>query len=180
MVDRIQRLACRALWVQTATEARAAGLAHLLGASPLLLPEEREFYRDVIAQDERRHSRICRDLARQLGDPEAIRPSTFHEERDDLEKVVSMLTVERIFMRGIEHAVSLFGQWGTEFSDGFRTIEREERPHIAHGRAVLHRLARTPDVAIAARRFRDTAIAGFRKELVEPFAEIINWRPEET
>lgn len=173
MTDRIRQLACQALWVQVATEARAAGLAHLLGASPILTPEERDFYRDVMGPDERRHSRICHDLARQLGKPDAIAPGIFHEERADLEKVVSMLTVERLFVRGIDRAVAFFGQWGREFAEGFRLIEREERPHIVHGRAVLRRLVRDPEVAAAARRFRGAAVAGFRTELVAPFAEIV-------
>lgn len=176
MTDRVQALACRALWVQVATESRAAGLAFRLGASPLLTPEERDFYRDVMFPDERSHARICHILARQLGEPDAIPPGIFHEERADLEKVVSMLTVERLFVRGIDRAVAFFGQWGREFAEGFRTIEREERPHIAHGRAVLHRLTRDPEVAAAARRFRGAAVAGFRTELVTPFAEIVGGR----
>lgn len=173
MTDRVRALACQALWTQTATEARAAGLAHLLGGSPLLTPEERDFYRDVMGPDERRHARICRDLARQLGEPVAIAPGIFHEERADLEKVVSMLTVERLFIRGIERTVAFFGQWGSQFAEGFRLIELEERPHLVHGRAVLRRLMRDPAVVADARQFRRSAVIGFRAELVAPFAEII-------
>jgi hypothetical protein len=45
-----------------------------------------------------------------------------------LEKVVSMLTVERLFLCGIDQAVAFFGQWGREFAEGFRTIEQSFKP----------------------------------------------------
>lgn len=170
--DRTRALACRALWLQTATEARAAGLAFRLGASPLLTAEERDFYRDVMFPDEQRHGRICRELARELGDPDAAPPGVFHEERSDVEKIVSMLTVERLFIGGIDRAVAFFGQWGPAFAQGFRLIEREERPHIAHGRRVVRRLV-ADGRRVEVRQFRAAAVAGFRQELLEPFAEIL-------
>jgi len=173
MADRIQNLACQAIWLQTATEARAAGLAFRLGASPLLTAEEREFYRDVMFPDEQHHSHMCHDLALELGTPEAIPLGIFHEEHDDLEKIVSMLTVERLFMYGIERTIQFFRQWGPEFEEGFRVIEQDEKPHIAHGRKVVARLMHDPNIAQVVRGFRFVAITGFRREMVEPFTEII-------
>lgn len=174
IADMVQRLSCQALWLQTATEARAAGLAFKLGGSTLLTDEERDFYRDVMFPDESRHSRICHDLARKLGTPEPISLNVFHDEREDLEKIVSMLTVERLFIRGIDRTIQFFGQWGSEFEDGFRIIEQEERPHIEHGRRVLNRLMDDPEIARSVHGFRTSAIDGFRREMVDPFVEIIH------
>lgn len=170
MADQVKTNACQALWLQTATEAHGAGLAFKLGASPLLKQEERDFYRDIIFPDEQRHSKICHDLALELGTPKSI--GIFYDEQDDLDTIVSILTVERFFIRGIDHIIQVFGQWGSEFEDGFRVMERDERLHIAHGRRVMKRLVEDSDVVKAARRFRTAAIARFRSDLLEPFIDV--------